>query len=107
MSLRMQAMLLRFTESGETHPVGADTPAPPSDVRLITATNRDLRTQIEAGAFRQDLYYRLNVILIHVAPLRERPEDVAVLLSYYLQAAREAPRTTVPQLTPHPHAAPR
>jgi transcriptional regulator with PAS, ATPase and Fis domain len=105
MSLRMQAMLLRFTESGETHPVGADTPAPPSDVRLITATNRDLRAQIEAGAFRQDLYYRLNVILIRVAPLRERPEDVPVLLSYYLQQASDAHRSALPTLTPDAYAA--
>ena len=105
MSLRMQAMLLRFTESGETHPVGADAPAPPSDVRLITATNRDLRAQIEAGAFRQDLYYRLNVILIHAAPLRERPEDVPVLLAYYLQQASESHGTAVPSLTPDADAA--
>jgi len=74
MSPRMQAVLLRFTESGEMHPVGADAPAPPSDVRLITATNRDLRAQIEGGTFRQDLYYRLNVIEIRVLPLRERPK---------------------------------
>ena len=105
MSLRMQAMLLRFTESGETHPVGADAPAPPSDVRLITATNRDLRAQIEAGAFRQDLYYRLNVILIRVAPLRERPEDVPILLSYYLQQASEAHRSALPTLTADAYAA--
>jgi transcriptional regulator with PAS, ATPase and Fis domain len=105
MSLRMQAMLLRFTESGETHPVGADAPAPPSDVRLITATNRDLRAQIEAGAFRQDLYYRLNVILIRVAPLRERPEDVPVLLAYYLQQASESHGTAVPALTSDADAA--
>src|SRR5213083_1312828 len=58
MSLRMQAVLLRFAESGEMHPVGADAPVPRSDVRLITATNRDLRAQIEAETFRQDLYYR-------------------------------------------------
>jgi len=105
MSLRMQAMLLRFTESGETHPVGADAPAPPSDVRLITATNRDLRAQIEAGAFRQDLYYRLNVILIRAAPLRERPEDVPVLLAYYLQQASESHGTAVPALTSDADAA--
>ena len=105
MSLRMQAMLLRFTESGETHPVGADAPAPPSDVRLITATNRDLRAQIEAGAFRQDLYYRLNVILIRVAPLRERPEDVPVLLAYYLEQASESHGTAVPAVTADAHAA--
>jgi transcriptional regulator with PAS, ATPase and Fis domain len=99
MSLRMQATLLRFTENGEIHPVGSEKPAPPSNVRLITATNRDLRSQIESGAFRQDLYYRLNVIEIRVAPLRERPDDVVALLEYYLQRASDAHRTTVPRLT--------
>jgi two-component system response regulator PilR (NtrC family) len=99
MSLRMQAMLLRFAENGEIHPVGADKAAPPSNVRLITATNRDLRAQIEAGAFRQDLYYRLNVIEIRVVPLREKADDVLQLLQYYLQRASQAHGTPVPQLT--------
>ena len=98
MSLRMQAMLLRFAENGEIHPVGSDKPAPPSNVRLITATNRDLRAQIETGAFRQDLYYRLNVIEIRVAPLRDRPDDVLPLLEYYLQRASDAHRSPVPTL---------
>ncbi len=56
MSLRMQAVLLRFAETGEVQPVGADGPTGRTDVRLITATHRELRTQIEAGAFREDLY---------------------------------------------------
>ena len=99
MSPRMQAVLLRFTESGEMHPVGADTPAPPSDVRLITATNRDLRAQIEGGAFRQDLYYRLNVIEIRVLPLRERRDDVTLLLRHYLDRAAEMHNTARPELT--------
>jgi DNA-binding NtrC family response regulator len=99
MSLRMQAMLLRFAESGEIHPIGSDKPAPPSNVRLITATNRDLRAQIESGAFRQDLYYRLNVIEIRVAPLRERRDDVLPLLEYYLQQASTAHGGSVPNLS--------
>ena len=105
MSPRMQAVLLRFTESGEMHPVGADTPAPPSDVRLITATNRDLRAQIEGGTFRQDLYYRLNVIEIRVLPLRDRPDDVTVLLRHYLDRAAEMHDTTRPELTATAEAA--
>src|SRR5688572_30601415 len=76
MSLAMQSMLLRFTETGEIQPVGVDAPAGRTDVRLITATNRDLREQIAAGAFREDLYYRLNVIHVRVPPLRERDIDV-------------------------------
>jgi two-component system response regulator PilR (NtrC family) len=99
MSPRMQAVLLRFAESGEMHPVGADVPAPPSDVRLITATNRDLRAQIENGTFRQDLYYRLNVIEIRVLPLRERREDIPVLLRHYLDRAAEMHGTARPLLT--------
>jgi DNA-binding NtrC family response regulator len=105
MSPRMQAVLLRFTESGEMHPVGADTPAPPSDVRLITATNRDLRAQIEAGTFRQDLYYRLNVIEIRVLPLRERRDDITVLLRHYLDRAAEMHNTSRPELTATAEAA--
>jgi transcriptional regulator with PAS, ATPase and Fis domain len=98
MSLRMQAMLLRFTESGEIHPVGAERPAPPSNVRLITATNRDLRAQIDAGAFRQDLYYRLNVIEILVAPLRDRRDDVLPLLEHFLHHASAAHAASLPML---------
>ena len=99
MSPRMQAVLLRFAESGEMHPVGADTPSAPSDVRLITATNRDLRAQIENGTFRQDLYYRLNVIEIRVLPLRERRDDIPVLLRHYLDRAAEMHGTSRPDLT--------
>ena len=87
MSLRMQAVLLRFTETGEIQPVGSERAIGRSDVRLITATNRDLRAQIAAGAFREDLYYRLNVLTIQVPPLRERGDDVFLLLEHYLEQA--------------------
>jgi DNA-binding NtrC family response regulator len=104
MSLRMQALLLRFVETGEINPVGADMPTQASDVRLITATNRDLRAQVDAGAFREDLYFRLNVIKIHVAPLRDRAEDVPVLLDYYLEMASESHALPKPELTQDAHA---
>ena len=100
MSLTMQAVLLRFTETGEIQPVGVDAPAGRTDVRLITATNRDLRAQIAAGAFREDLYYRLNVIEIRVPPLRERGRDVLVLFRHYLQHACELHRLGPQELTP-------
>jgi transcriptional regulator with PAS, ATPase and Fis domain len=100
MSLRMQAVLLRFAETGEIQPIGSDSVTGRTDVRLITATNRDLRKQIEGGQFREDLYYRLNVIQIAVPPLRERGEDVVLLLRYYLQRASEAHRLPIPELTP-------
>jgi DNA-binding NtrC family response regulator len=98
MSLRMQAMLLRFADAGEIQPVGALGMIQATDVRLITATNRDLRAHIEAGAFRQDLYYRVNVIAIYVPPLRHHAEDVPALLEHYLQRASLAHRMPTPQL---------
>ena len=100
MSLRMQAVLLRFAETGEIQPIGSDAVTGRTDVRLITATNRDLRKQIEGGRFREDLYYRLNVIQIAVPPLRQRGDDVLLLLRYYLQRASEAHRLPQPELTP-------
>jgi DNA-binding NtrC family response regulator len=99
MSLRMQGVLLRFTETGEVQPVGADTPTQHVKVRLITATNRDLREQIATGSFREDLYYRLNVIQLHIPPLRERRDDVPLLLQHYLQRASATFSVAVPELT--------
>jgi DNA-binding NtrC family response regulator len=84
MSLRMQALLLRFLETGEIQRVGSDGRNAIVNVRLITATNRDLLQQIRAGAFREDLYYRLNVIHIAIAPLRERRDDVPLLAEAFL-----------------------
>jgi len=99
MSLRMQAVLLRFTETGEIQPVGSERPTGRADVRLITATNRDLLAQIAAGAFRKDLYYRLNVLTIQVPPLRERGDDVLLLLEHYLEQAALGYDLTRPTLT--------
>jgi len=91
MSLRMQALLLRFLESGEIQRVGADRQQTRIDVRILAATNRDLAQRIKEGTFRLDLYYRLNVVHVHVPPLRERREDIPVLLNDFLQtyAAKE------------------
>jgi DNA-binding NtrC family response regulator len=99
MSLAMQAMLLRFSETGEIQTVGDDGPGGRADVRLITATNRDLRAQIVAGQFREDLYYRLNVIHIAIPPLRERGRDVLLLFRHFLRKASEAHRLPPPDLT--------
>ncbi len=85
MSLRMQGMLLRFLETGELQKVGADGAGATVDVRVITATNRDLPELIHAGQFREDLFYRLNVIHLHVPPLRERREDIPILLEHFLK----------------------
>jgi DNA-binding NtrC family response regulator len=85
MSLRMQALLLRFLETGEIQRVGSDRHSQTVDVRVVTATHRDLLAQVAEKTFREDLFYRLNVVHIEVPPLRERREDVALLLDYFLK----------------------
>jgi transcriptional regulator with GAF, ATPase, and Fis domain len=84
MSTRMQVVLLRFLESGEIQRIGADRSHTRVNVRLITATNSDLQAAIASGAFREDLYFRLNVIRLIIPPLRERTEDIPLLVNYYL-----------------------
>ena len=80
MSLQMQAHLLRFLESGEIQPVGSAGSPICVDVRIISATNRDLNQLVAAGTFRSDLLYRIKVLHIHVPPLRERKEDLPLLI---------------------------
>jgi len=83
LSQESQAKLLRALETGEIQRVGG-TKTLAVDVRVVSATNRDLRTAIESGEFREDLYYRLNVVPIHVPPLRERGHDVRLLAEHFL-----------------------
>jgi DNA-binding NtrC family response regulator len=85
MSLQMQALLLRFLENGEIQRVGSDRLASKLDVRVIAATNRNLSDRIAANEFREDLFYRLNVIHIPIPPLRERREDIPLLLDHFLR----------------------
>ena len=85
MSSRMQGVLLRFLETGELQRVGAVRAHSSVNVRVIAATNRDLLAQTEAGTFRTDLYYRLSVIGLEVPLLRERLEDVPLLLDHFLE----------------------
>jgi len=84
MSLTAQAKLLRAIETREILPVGA-TQSIKVDVRLIAATNRDLFHQVQTGAFREDLYYRLNVIEIHLPSLKERRDDIPLLVRHFIQ----------------------
>lgn len=91
MTLRMQGLLLRFLETGEIQKVGAERAANVTNVRVITATNRNLRDLIVQGQFREDLYYRINVIHIVVPPLRERREDVPLLVEHFLQRFTNRP----------------
>ena len=85
--LPLQSKLLRVIEAREILPVGATTPVK-VDVRLIAATHRDLGKMAEEGTFREDLYYRLNVINIHLPPLRERREDIPGLVDFFIQRHR-------------------
>lgn len=84
MSLRMQALLLRFLENGELQTVGADGLSAHADVRVIAATHRDLIQRVRDGHFREDLYYRLRVIHLRAPALRDRPEDIAPLIEDFL-----------------------
>lgn len=84
----MQVKLLRVIQEGTFTPVGA-TEMKKVDVRIIAATNRNLKEMVELGTFREDLYYRLNVINIRVPPMRERKEDIPYLVEYFLQRTHE------------------
>jgi two-component system nitrogen regulation response regulator NtrX len=89
MSLKTQAKVLRVLQEGEVERLGSARTTK-VDVRVIAATNKNLEEEVERGNFREDLYFRLNVIPIHVPPLRERPEDVPALVRHFLDlSARE------------------
>jgi two-component system NtrC family response regulator len=84
MSLDLQAKLLRVLEEGQVDVVGKDEPVA-VDVRIVAATNQDIEQRVTGGRFREDLFYRLNVVTVHVPPLRYRPEDIAPLTAAFLE----------------------
>jgi DNA-binding NtrC family response regulator len=103
LELALQAKLLRVLEEGTFRRVGGLKDIP-LDVRVIAASNRDLRAESEAGRFRTDLFYRLSVIQIDIAPLRERGDDVLLLSDFYIKSLG-SPRKRIKGLTPEAAAA--
>ncbi len=97
MPLKAQVSLLRVLECKELYRVGGSQ-AIPLNIRILSATNRDLRLEVESGRFREDLFYRINVLFLSVPPLRERIEDISLLAAYFLR------QQTRPGLRLHPQA---
>jgi transcriptional regulator with GAF, ATPase, and Fis domain len=97
--LEIQAKLLRVIQEREFMPVGG-IKTQKVDVRILAATNVDLKEQVLAGSFREDLYYRLNVITIELPPLRERKDDIALLSAHFVQKYARENRREPPELAP-------
>ena len=100
MTLRMQGLLLRFLETGELQKVGQDGGSRHVDVRVVAATNRNLREMIAQNQFRDDLYYRLNVIHIVVPPLRDRRDDIPGLVEHFLSRYIAQSRSNITNVSP-------
>jgi len=95
----MQVKMLRVLQEHELQRVGGEETIK-VDVRILAATNRDLASEVKAGNFREDLYYRLNVVTLAVPPLRERRGDIPLLIDYFVQKFAEKNRRTVESVTP-------
>ena len=104
MTARMQVVLLRFLETGEIQRVGSDRPHIRVNARVIAATNRNLSNRIGTGDFREDLYYRLNVVHIWIPPLRERRDDIPALLHHFLGVYARQYGVDAPRVSPEAEA---
>ena len=105
MTLRMQGLLLRFLETGELQKIGSDRIVGRTNVRVVAATNRDLSELIALGQFREDLFYRLNVIHLVVPPLRERKEDIAAMVDHFVEQFTSQTDSTMRSIAPDAVAA--
>jgi len=99
MDVSLQVKLLRVLSNGEYQPLGA-TRALRTDARVIAATNADLTTAIAEGRFREDLYFRINVVTVELPPLRERPEDIPLLVEHFIDKVRSRIRKPVGRVAP-------
>ena len=99
LELELQPKLLRVLDAREVRRIGGDEPIP-VDLRVIAASRRDLAREVERGVFREDLYFRLSVVSLTIPPLRERAEDIPLLVEHFLQQAAEQRGTPVPRLAP-------
>ncbi len=98
LSLSVQMKLLRFIETGEYLPVGA-VKTHKADVRIIAASNANLEQQVELGAFRKDLYFRINIVPLMLPPLRERPQDIELLINHFMGYFAEKYAVTPPSIS--------
>lgn len=99
MSLSIQSKLLRFLQEGEVYRIGGKRPIR-LDVRIISATNKDLEKEVREGRFREDLFYRLNTITLRMPPLRKRKEDIRPLIEYFLKNSRFGSSVTIRHVDP-------
>ncbi len=99
MSLGIQAKLLRFLQEGEIYRIGGKKPLR-VDVRIISATNRDLEKEVKEGRFREDLFYRLNTITLRVPPLRKRKEDIRPLVDFFMKNSKYGGPVTIKRVDP-------
>ncbi|MCP4705697.1 MAG: PAS domain-containing protein [candidate division Zixibacteria bacterium] len=99
MDMALQVKLLRVLNNGEYRPLGS-TKSYHTNARIISATNTNLETAIDNGRFREDLYYRINVVDLDIPPLRQRPEDIPILVNHFIKIFRKKSRKNIERLSP-------